>query len=144
MKLLKNLFGKSIPTTHPHAQALAVAQLLLEIARADSNVSAAELHAIRRHLAEAYALADSELDALLVQARTHVEQAISLDGALAAVNRTLQPPDKARLMRTLWQVAYADGALDPHEETLLRRLADLLYVSHSVFIREKLARDHEK
>ena len=35
----------------------------------------------------------------------------------------------------LWQVALADRGLDKHEDHLVRRIAELLYVSHSDLIR---------
>ena len=35
----------------------------------------------------------------------------------------------------LWQVALADSRLDKHEDHLVRRIAELLYVSHSDLIR---------
>jgi uncharacterized tellurite resistance protein B-like protein len=37
----------------------------------------------------------------------------------------------------LWQVAYADGSLDPYEEALVRKIADLIYVPHREFIQAK-------
>ena len=37
----------------------------------------------------------------------------------------------------LWRVAYADGCLDPYEEALVRKIADLIYVPHRDFIRTK-------
>jgi len=38
----------------------------------------------------------------------------------------------------LWQVAFADGHLDPYEEALVRKIADLIYVPHRDFIQSKL------
>ena len=42
------------------------------------------------------------------------------------------------LVAQMWQLAFADGELDALEEHRIRRLADLLYVSHGDFIRTKL------
>ena len=39
----------------------------------------------------------------------------------------------------MWQVAYADDHLDPIEEAVIRKVAELLYVNHSEFIRAKLS-----
>ena len=39
----------------------------------------------------------------------------------------------------MWQVAYADNVLDPIEEAIIRKVAELLYVNHSDFIRAKLS-----
>jgi uncharacterized tellurite resistance protein B-like protein len=38
----------------------------------------------------------------------------------------------------MWQVAYADGHLSAHENHLMRKIADLLYVSHSDYIAAKV------
>jgi uncharacterized tellurite resistance protein B-like protein len=38
----------------------------------------------------------------------------------------------------MWKVAYADGELDKHEENIIRRIADLLHIRHSEYIRCKL------
>jgi uncharacterized tellurite resistance protein B-like protein len=136
---LSKLFGGRVqPVDEEHARRLAVAQLLLEIARSDLTIAEAEMKVVRSHLARAYALDDAQLDALVAAAGAHVERAVSLHGTVQVINQALGPEDKARIIGGLWQVAYADGRLDPYEEALLRRLADLLYVPHATFIREKL------
>ncbi|MBI3171641.1 MAG: TerB family tellurite resistance protein, partial [Hydrocarboniphaga effusa] len=43
------------------------------------------------------------------------------------------------LLGLLWRVAYADGKLEANEEHLLRRLSDLLHLSHGDFIRARHA-----
>jgi uncharacterized tellurite resistance protein B-like protein len=39
----------------------------------------------------------------------------------------------------LWSVAYADDKLDRYEEYYVRKIADLLYISHSDYIKAKLS-----
>lgn len=136
--MLKRLFGSKPQASTTTAPAQAVAELLFEIARSDLGIASSELSAIRKHLTQAYGLAEAQLDVLMAQAQAQVEHAISLHDTVKTVNEMLSPDDKAGLIGALWQVAYADGKIDPYEEALLRRLADLLHVSHSVFIREKL------
>ena len=46
--------------------------------------------------------------------------------------------EKFVLIKTLWRVAAADGDIHRYEDHLIRRIADLLYVPHSDFIRAKL------
>lgn len=135
---LKRLFARTRSDDPSPSLALAVAQLLIEIARADLGIASSEMAAIRAHLKQAYGLNDTQLDGLVAQAQTHVDQAVSLHDTVKALNDSLNADDKARLIGALWHVAYADQRLDPYEEALLRRLADLLHVPHSVFIREKL------
>jgi uncharacterized tellurite resistance protein B-like protein len=137
--LLRKLWGHAPESGRQHPDArMAVAQLLLEIARADQSADEKELNVIRSHLGQAFSLDPSQLDAALARAQEHVEHAVSLYETVDAVNRSLDAEQKASLMGALWGVAFADGRVDPYEEALLRRLADLIYVPHSVFIREKL------
>ncbi|PLX59248.1 MAG: hypothetical protein C0632_14120, partial [Vibrio alginolyticus] len=42
------------------------------------------------------------------------------------------------LIKSMWEVAYADGEIDPLEDAVIRKTAELLYVDHSEFIRAKL------
>ena len=44
------------------------------------------------------------------------------------INQHLEMPEKLALMGMLWDVAYADGRLDKHEDALMHKLADLMYV----------------
>jgi len=44
---------------------------------------------------------------------------------------------KARLIAGMWQVAYADGELDMHEDALILKVGDLLYVPRSEVMRLK-------
>lgn len=138
LRNLKKIFGATEKKPAAPSPGLAVAQLLLEIARSDLSVTHSEMQVIRVHLSQAYGLSEAQLDALIENAETHVEQAVSLHETVTTVNTLLSADEKSGLIRALWQVAYADQRLDAYEEAMLRRLADLLYVPHTVFIREKL------
>ena len=63
---------------------------------------------------------------------------MSLHQTIAHLNDRLSQTEKRQLMRWLWQVVCADDVIDPHEEHTLRRLAELLHLSHADFIRTKL------
>ena len=135
---LRRLLGRE-PAKPEITPRLAVAQLLLEMARADFAQDAAEIATIRDLLSRAYSLSAEEIDALLAQAGERVARSISLYDAVNVVNEALGHDERRELLAMLWRVAYADGKLDKYEEALLRKLADLLFVSHADFIREKLA-----
>ena len=42
------------------------------------------------------------------------------------------------VLNSVWSIAFADGEMDKHEEHLIRRIADLLYLNHKDFINAKL------
>ena len=119
------------------ARRLAVATLLVEIARADFEVDASERTAIRRMLASAYGLDPGSARLLVEEAERAIEEAVSLYEFTSRLNEELSPPEKVEIIEMLWRVAFADGRLDKYEEHLVRRIADLIHVPHSVFIRMK-------
>lgn len=121
------------------ATQLATAVLLLECARADFEHSEPELVAVREALRTSFGLDDEAIDQLVAEGSREARHAVSLHEYLARINREMKAQDKRALVAHLWRVAWADGRLDPHEEHLLRKLADLLHVPHSVLIQEKLA-----
>lgn len=123
--------------SHP-PQDIARAVLLLECARADFDHAPVEINAVRDALAAQLGLSVPEVDRLIEQAQDSSEQAVSLHGPIARLNRELSPEAKRELMGWLWRVACADGRIDPHEEHLLRKLADLMHLGHAEYIRSKL------
>lgn len=130
----------SPPEADPDSRlCLACAVLLLECARADFEQQPAELDAARAALGRRFGLGAGDLDALLRRANAEAQSAVSLYEFVRRLNASLPPDDKRQIMAMLWQVAYADGRLDAHEEHLLRKLGDLLFVSRRDFIQTKLA-----
>ncbi|MGE0387234.1 MAG: TerB family tellurite resistance protein [Gammaproteobacteria bacterium] len=120
------------------AAPLAAAALLIEIARADHRCDEAERQAIVAAVGHLHALTAEDAQALVATATEAVDDAISLDGFTGVVNRQLSRAQKIRLLEALWRVAYADGRVDHYEEYYIRKIADLLHLGHSDFIRAKL------
>ncbi len=129
--------AKEAPRGDVPASRLAVATLLVEIARADFEVDTSERTAIRRMLGAAYGLDPGLAEELLVRAERTVEEAVSLHEFTSRLNEELSPEEKTEIVEMLWRVAFADGRLDKYEEHLVRKAADLLYVPHRRFIRAK-------
>lgn len=136
--LLRKLKADAPRADPDAARQLAAAVLLLEVARADYEHQPAERAALRAGLVRELGVAEGEVDALLRRAEARAQESVSLFEFVQTLNRELDAGRKRDLMRLLWGVAHADGRVDPHEEHLLRRLADLLYLSHADFIRGKL------
>ena len=106
--------------------------------RADYDVRPEERDAVLRALAAAFGdLSPEETRDLLARAEERADDATSLYEFTRHVNRRLDHDQKAHVVELLWRVAYADGDLDKYEEHLVRRIADLIHVPHSVFIRMK-------
>ena len=108
---------------------VAVAALMVHAATMDDTFDVAERQAIERLLGERFKLAPDAVKALLAAAETRVEESNQLYGFIRVAVEQLDERGRVQLIEMLWEVAYADGVLDPDEDTLLRRVAGLLYVS---------------
>ena len=121
-----------------HGYHVATAALLVEMMRADSTVAPAERSAVLRALAAAFDdLTPEETRDLLARAEERADDATSLYEFTRIVNQRFDHEQKAHVVELLWRIAWADGELDKYEESLVRRIADLIHVPHSVFIRMK-------
>lgn len=116
----------------------ACAALLVEIAFADKNFDDTEKDSLRETLIQTYGLNEKEIEEIIEDADRSVEESTSLYGYTRIVNDEFDYEDKLDLIRNLWKVAYADGNLDKYEEHLLRKISDLIHVSHSDYINIKL------
>ncbi|MGH8516506.1 MAG: TerB family tellurite resistance protein [Panacagrimonas sp.] len=133
------------PQGEPHPpRDIAIAVLLLECARADFDKQPAEIGAVRSALRAQFGLDDGEVERLMGEATQSASASVSLYGPVARLNDELTQDEKRALMQWLWRVAAVDGRVDPNEEALLRKVADLLYVSHADYIRAKLGAIQDK
>lgn len=118
---------------------LASAALLLELTRADHVADEAETTALLGILRKTFGLDEQQLKTLWELAQEEAHQATSLYQFTSLINDSYGYAEKNRLLQHLWEVAWADGRVDRYEEHLIRKIADLLYLSHGDFIRAKLA-----
>ena len=129
--------GPATGADRERACRIAGAALLVEMSRADHEVTAVERGAIESALRQAFDLDAGGAALLYREAERHADDATSLYEFTRLINDHFVPSEKERLVELLWLVAFADGALDKYEEHLVRRVADLTYVSHAAFIRTK-------
>lgn len=116
---------------------VAAAALLVEMSRADFDEGTEELDLAQRLLMERYGLESGDAAELVKAARQEADHTVSLFRFTHLVNQHLDAAGKRELMAMLWDVAYADGRLDKHEDALMHKLADLLYVPLAELMREK-------
>jgi len=122
-----------------HSLRSAVALLLLDVARADMEVTAEERQVARQLLERFFPVSRDQAQALVDAAQREAEQATSLYPFTSLINRECDMDERARIVGMLWKVSCADGKIDAHEEHIVRKVADLLYVPHTRFIQAKLA-----
>lgn len=118
---------------------LAAAALLIELSRADYQREPAEQQAIEAALRKSFALSEQQLTQLVELAEEEALQATSLYQFTTLIKDNYTPEQRFDLVAMLWQVAIADGEISKYEDHLIRKIADLIYLPHSEFIRAKLS-----
>ena len=144
LKSLKEFFEQSIQDSSDQSRSsadnrveLAAAVLMIEISLADSAIDNDELAIIKKALVGHFNIAVEQVDELIDLARREVDLAVSLHDFTRMLNDNLNASEKIQVIELLWQVAFADAVLDKYEEYYIRKIADLLYISHKDYIRTK-------
>jgi len=125
-----------------HTIEVATAALLVEVARLDEGVDATERAVVQRAVREKFGLDADDAQKLIALAESEARNASDYWQFTSIINKRFTQPQKVRVIELLWEVAYADAGLNAYEEHLIRKLADLLHISHGDYITAKLrARD---
>ena len=117
----------------------ACAALLIETALADKVFNTEEIDSMKKTLREVYEIDEKDLDELISESEKKVSESTSLYEYTRLINDLCDYQDKLKLINNLWAIAFADKHLDKYEEFLIRKISDLLHVSHSDFIQQKLS-----
>jgi len=138
--LLKKYSSSAVTLQQDGEQALrlATAALLIEVARADDQITEAERAAARRVIQNGYSVSPEQARELVETAERQAADVTSLYPFTRLITSECSLQDRTEIVRMLWEVTHADGHVDPHEEYLVRKVADLLYVPHSRFIQTRL------
>ncbi|MCY4094810.1 MAG: TerB family tellurite resistance protein [Gammaproteobacteria bacterium] len=125
--------------------ALAAAMLLLEVAWADHEIEERELALIRNSLNSLYDISDSQVESVIDEAKLEHQEISSIFPFTRALNEQLNTDERRRLLESLWRLNTFDGSAFHYEESVIRKIAELLYLTHTDFITAKLtARDAEQ
>lgn len=111
--------------TEPDAR-LALAALLVRVAKTDGLYSAEEVERIDRILMARHGLGPFEVARLRAEAEELESVAPDTVRFTRALKSATALEDRAALMEALWRVALADGVRDAEEDRLLRMVASLL------------------
>lgn len=127
--------GKGRPE---HTLQLATAVLLIEVMRSDAESTVEEQATVLKILKEQFNLPDAEVAQLSELGHQTAKAANDFHQFTSLINRELELPEKIRIIETLWQLAYADQKISAHENHIMRKIADLLHISHGDYIAAKM------
>lgn len=125
-------------TTIQHKLNVAIAALLIEMQLIDNHATPQEIAELQKILVRDYQLSKEETDQLVDLAQQELNNATDYYQFTSLINQHFDFQQKLNMLKQLWKLAMADGKLDSHEEHYVRKIADLLFIPHSSFIRAKL------
>ena len=132
IEFLKKLFSASpVVEQGPERLHQAIAGLLYDVTRMDSDIRPEDMRAAQRALVNLAGVSEQQAQALLDHAGDDRRRITSYHDAVSTINRACAMEDRVRLVEHLWRVAHADDQLHLHEDHLVRKLADLMHVSNT-------------
>lgn len=117
---------------------LTCAALLIEVMNSDHELDEREHREVLAVLKQSYSIADDDLEELAKLAKAEAREATSLYEFTRLINDSYDPQQKIGLIENMWRIAFSDERLDKYEDHLIRKVSELIYVSHSDFIKTKL------
>ena len=129
---------ETVEETEEQRIALAAAMLLLEVAWADHEITEDELSSVQTSLRSLYGIDSDQVDAIVADARKTHEESSSIFPFTRELNDSLNYQERTLLLEHLWRLITFKDASFHYEEHAIRKVADLLYVRHSDFIKAKL------
>ena len=128
--MFANLFlRKPSVETEEITASLALAALMVRIAKSDDDYATAECERIDAVLSVLYSLSTAQASALRLRAEALEADAPDTVRFTRAIKEEVPYEERFDVVRALWQVVLADGARDDEEDALMRLLASLLGVS---------------
>ena len=139
MKLFKNLFKtKEIEEESKDSSIQkSICSLMIEVAYADNQLDESELKVMANSLSK-LDIEEEEIEEIVDATLAKSKESISFYEHTRILNDQLDYDQKKEVLNSVWAIAFADGEMDKHEEHLIRRIADLLYLNHKDFINAKI------
>ena len=129
--MLKNLFKKkpSIELINTH-EADVLLRLMFEIAISDGKLDGAELKMIKKR-ANKIASEDMKASTIIKQIIDESQESVSFYPTVKKINDTRSNEEKKELLKVLWELVTADSVIDPYEENLYFKIAELIKIKRS-------------
>ena len=115
-----------------------IGALLIHAAKIDGDYSHVEEEIIKKTLLN-LGVDKNYLEILIIKAKECEEDANQILDFTKEI-KSLQEPDKIKIIKSLWKIIYSNKDADIYETNLMRRLAGLLYIDSKVMgdIKEKI------
>ena len=107
---------------------LACAALLCEAASMDGSYDEEEKNIIIKLIKKQFDLNEEKAIEIVREGEKLSQESSQIYGFTKVIKQSWALEKRIKILEMLWQVAYADGVLDPTEDMLIRRVAGLIHV----------------
>ena len=129
--MFKNLFNKKKSLETADAFEVDVAlRLMFEIAISDGTLDESELKLIKKR-ADKIAKEDEKTSSIIKKIIDETEDSVSLYPTIKKINDSYTFEEKVELLTILWELVAADSVIDPYEENLYFKIAELIQIKRS-------------
>ena len=105
-------------------------RLMFEVAMSDGHLDKAELEFIKNRVSE-ISPQDTSVASVIKKMIDHSLESVSLYPSIKKINDTYTKEEKKDLLQKLWRLITVDNVIDPYEEGLYFKIADLINIERS-------------
>ena len=129
--MFKNIFNKkkSLKISNEYETDVAL-RLMFEIAISDGTLDESELNLIKKR-ADLIAKEDEKTSSIVKKIIDETENSVSLYPTIKKINESYGFEEKVELLTILWELVAADSIIDPYEENLYFKIAELIKIKRS-------------
>ena len=104
----------------------------------DDNTTEADIAEAKKSLKLLANINSEQADVLIGKVSLPKNRPTSYLPLTRTINQNLDYDQKCVLIGAMWAIAHSDSHIDPHEDHIIRKISDLIYVSHRDFIDQKI------
>ena len=128
---------KEVKEEKPKNLKLIALCLAFEVANADNDIDNREMDLILekiKNTVDVSVLNEKEIYNVI---KEESDKRVSFYDIIHDINTNLDKEEKIKILRLLWEIAYADEVLDVDEEKIIRRSAEMLGIKPSIVLKTK-------
>ena len=128
---------KEVKEEKPKNLRLIALCLAFEVANADNDIDDREKDLILEKIKSTIDVSVLNEKEIYDVIKEESDKRVSFYDIIHDINTNLDKEEKIKILRLLWEIAYADEVLDVDEEKIIRRSAEMLGIKPSIVLKTK-------
>jgi len=128
---------KEVKEEKPKNLKLIALCLAFEVANADNDIDDREKDLIIEKIKSTIDVSVLNEKEIYNVIKEESDKRVSFYDIIHDINTNLDKEEKIKILRLLWEIAYADEVLDVDEEKIIRRSAEMLGIKPSIVLKTK-------